>query len=64
MKNVWPAPFARVLRLGLIRLRQRMRPRRQAPSQDGEPRISGLIKLTASKHHFYVDKGRDCHLGN
>ena len=49
-KNVWPAPFARgfVLRLALISLLQRIRPRGTPSGHDGDTRAPLLIKLAAS----------------
>jgi transposase len=52
-KNVWPAPSAsESFEIVKISLLQRIRPRSDAPGQDGDTRVPVLIKLTASSAIF------------
>jgi hypothetical protein len=52
--NVWLAPFASEIFDDLISLRQRMRSRRQAHGQDGNPRVWSLIMSTASSANSFI----------
>jgi hypothetical protein len=47
-KNVWPAPLQAACRSELASLRQRIRPGGVCRGQDGDPRVSVLIKTAAS----------------
>src|SRR3954467_15476691 len=52
-RNVWPAPSASGLgSVGLSSLHKRIRPFGRAGGPDGDPRVPGLIKSSASSAIF------------